>query len=207
MYNPDPFAETRAEVLHAFIRAHPLGILVTEGQEATHLPLFIDAPVGLLRCHMARANPQWQRLQTVSRALVIFSGAQHYISPSWYPSKQEHGKVVPTWNYVAVHVTGTARLFEDAPSLLRHLNELTDAQEASFPNPWSVDDAPPEYVANLAKAIVGIEIAIDSLVGKWKVSQNRSEADQLGVAAGLETLGTPASLEMANLVRNTRSPR
>ena len=208
MYNPASHVETRGDVLHAFIRAHPLGTLVTnspDGPEATHLPFFLDAPSGLLRCHMARANPHWRRLEIDGRVLVIFTGANHYITPNWYAAKREHGKVVPTWNYVAVHAVGTARLFEDSPSLLRHLNELTDSQEARFAEPWSVADAPPEYVEGMTKAIVGVEIAVERFEGKWKVSQNRSAADQEGVIAGLDALDSPASHEMANLMRDRRS--
>src|SRR5215470_2773775 len=127
MYNPSHFAEARVDRLHEFIRAHPLGTLVTNGTEnpeATHLPIFLDAAARRMRCHMARANPQWRQLESAKRVLVIFTGANHYISPNWYSSKQEHGKVVPTWNYTAVHAVGTARVFTDSPSLLRHLTEL-----------------------------------------------------------------------------------
>jgi len=208
MYNLPVFAETRVDVLHAFIRAHPLGTLIThgpQGPEATHLPFFLDAPSGLLRCHMARANPQWRQLQSGDRVLVTFLGANHYISPNWYPTKREHGKVVPTWNYVAVHAAGIARSFEDAPSLLRHLNELTDFQETRFKDRWSVADAPPEYIEGMTKAIVGIEISVDRLEGKWKVNQNRSTADQEGVMIGLEALDSHDSHEMANLMRDRRS--
>ena len=208
MYNPAAFAETRPDVLHAFIRAHPLGTLVpngANGPEATHLPLFLDADAGLLRCHMARANPQWQRLESGGRVLVIFAGPDHYITPNWYPSKSEHGKVVPTWNYAAVHVTGTARLFDDTPSLMRHLSELTDSHEAGFAEPWSVTDAPPEYIAGLTRAIVGIEITMDRMEGKWKMSQNRAEADRQSVIAALDALGSHAGSTMADLMRNRRS--
>jgi transcriptional regulator len=204
MYNPVSFAETNVDLLHAFIRAHPLGILVSngpDGPEAAHLPLFLDARAGLLRCHMARANPQWQRLEPGGRVLVIFSGPNHYITPNWYPSKREHGEVVPTWNYAAVHVTGTARVFEDTVSLLRHLGELTDAQEAGFPEPWSVADAPQDYVEGMAKAVVGVEIAVERIEGKWKMSQNRSDADRKAVIAALDALGSHAGHEMANLMR------
>lgn len=213
MYNPVSFAETNVDLLHAFMRAHPLGILVTngpDGPEATHLPLFLDvgeAQNGLLRCHMARANPQWQGLQPGGRVLVIFNGADHYITPNWYPSKREHGKVVPTWNYAAVHVTGAARVFEDTPSLLRHLNELTDFAEAGFPEPWSVADAPPDYVEGMAKSVVGVEIAVERIEGKWKMSQNRPEADRQGVIAALDALGSHAGHEMANLMRARKLPR
>jgi transcriptional regulator len=208
MYNPVHFEENRPDVLHAFIRAHPLGTLVTngpDGPEATHLPFFLDSAAGLLRCHMARANPQWRRLesgQSDKRALVIFAGAGHYITPNWYPARREHGKVVPTWNYVAVHATGAARLFEDINSLIRHLNELTDSMEGGFREPWSVADAPPDYVEGMTKAIVGVEIALDRIEGKWKLSQNRSAVDQEGAIAGLDRLGSNASREMADLMRN-----
>jgi transcriptional regulator len=210
MYNPASFAETRLDVLHAFIRDHPLGTLVTngpDGPEATHLPLFLDAPAGLLRCHMARANPHWHRLEYDARVLVIFAGADHYITPNWYPSKREEGKVVPTWNYTAVHAAGVARLFEDTTSLIRHLGELTDSQEVGFAEPWSVADAPPDYVEGMTKAIVGVEIAVDRIEGKWKLSQNRSAVDQDGVIAGLDAVGSNASLEMANLMRDWKSTR
>ena len=138
-------------------------------------------------------------------ALVIFTGPDAYITPEWYRTKVETGRVVPTWNYVAVHAAGVARSFEDAPSLLRHLNELTDFQETPLPDPWSVADAPPEYIEGMTKAIVGIEISVDRLEGKWKVNQNRSTADQEGVMIGLEALDSHASHEMANLIRDRRS--
>ncbi|MGA2711697.1 MAG: FMN-binding negative transcriptional regulator [Bryobacteraceae bacterium] len=210
MYNPDLFAETRLDVLHAFIRTHPLGILVTngaEGPEATHLPLFLDTSAGLLRCHMARANPQWQQLKAGGQVLVIFSGPDHYVTPNWYPSKREHGKVVPTWNYLAVHVAGPARLFDDTLSLIRHLQELTDSQEAGFAAPWSVADAPPGYIEGMTKAIVGVEIAVERIEGKRKLSQNRSADDRQGVIAGLDELGSHASREMANLMRDLKRTR
>lgn len=204
MYSPPAFREVREDVLHSFIRAHPLGTLVTngaDGPEATHVPFFLDASAGLLRCHLARGNPQWKLLESGGRVLVIFNGADHYISPSWYPEKREHGKVVPTWNYAAVHVSGTASLFEDQASLLRHLHELSDSREAAFEKPWSVSDAPKEFIEGMARAIVGVEIRADRIEGKWKLGQNRSATDQLGVAVGLESLGSPAAHEMANLIQ------
>ena len=132
---------------------------------------------------------------------MIFAGASHYITPNWYPEKRKHGKVVPTWNYVAVHVSGPARLFEDSPSLLRHLHELTNFNKASFTERWSVADAPPEFVEGMARAIVGVEITVDRMEGKWKVSQNRSAEDQQGAIAGLDGMGSHAAQEMANLIR------
>jgi len=214
MYNPAAFAENRLDVLHAFIRDHPLGTLVTngpDGPEATHLPLFLDPDAGghcgVLRCHMARANPHWRRLEQDARVLVIFAGSGHYITPNWYPSKAESGKVVPTWNYTAVHAAGTARLFEDKASLIQHVGELTDSHEAGFAEPWSVADAPPDYVEGLTKAIVGIEISVGRIEGKWKLSQNRPAADREGVIAGLDALGSNASREMANLMRDRKATR
>jgi len=204
MYNPAHFREDRPEELHAFIRAHPLGTLVTsgpDGPEATHLPVFLDADAGRLRCHMARSNPQWRQIVPGGRVLMIFTGASHYITPNWYPEKRKHGKVVPTWNYVAVHVSGSARVFEDSTSLLRHLHELTNFNEAGFAERWSVADAPQDFVEGMSRAIVGVEITVDRLEGKWKVSQNRSVEDQQGVIAGLEGLGSPASQDMADLMR------
>jgi len=210
MYNPVHFREVRPEELHAFIRAHPLGTLVTsgpEGPEASHLPVFLDADAGRLRCHMARSNQQWRQLMSGGRVLVIFTGAGHYITPNWYPEKRKHGKVVPTWNYVAVHVSGSARVFDDSTSLLRHLNELTDFNEAGFAERWSVADAPPEFLEGMARAIVGVEITVDRIEGKWKVSQNRSAEDQQGVIGGLEALGSPAGKEMAQLMRDRAAER
>ena len=207
MYNPVPFAEDRIDVLHAFLQQHPLAVLVTcgpDGPEATHVPVVLHpemAPKGLLRCHFARANAQWKTMQSSPSVLAVFQGSQHYITPSWYAAKQEHGRVVPTWNYVAVHVRGQARLFEEEAELLQHLRALTRQNEQGFEKPWSLDDAPQDYLAALSKGIVGIEIAIDAIEGKWKLSQNRPESDQQGIVAGLNATNSPASLEMAQLVK------
>ncbi|MDQ2844535.1 MAG: FMN-binding negative transcriptional regulator [Acidobacteriota bacterium] len=206
MYNPPMFVEDRTEVLHAFIRQHPLAALVacgSAGPEATHVPMVLHpevGPAGLLRCHVARANDQWKNVQSAAAVLAIFQGPEHYITPSWYASTREHGKVVPTWNYAAVHVRGRAKLFE-GPELIQHLNALTDQNEQGFERPWSVGDAPRDYIEALSKAIVGIEISVDTIEGKWKASQNRSEADRQGVIAGLSAIGSPASLEMAQIVK------
>jgi transcriptional regulator len=207
MYNPAQFIESRTELLHAFIRKHPLAVLVSHdstGMEATHVPMVLEAqpePHGLLRCHVARANPQWRMLESSPSVLAIFRGAHHYITPSWYATTKEHGKVVPTWNYVAVHVYGQAKLIEGQADLLRHLRELTDQSEAAFAQPWSVDDPPKDYIDALSTAIVGIEISITRIEGKWKASQNRPIADRQGVIQGLEALGSPQSLEMAEIVK------
>jgi transcriptional regulator len=155
----------------------------------------------MVRCHMARANPHWRALESSPSVLAIFSGVHHYVTPSWYPSKAEHGRVVPTWNYVTVHATGRARLFE-GPELVEHVAELTRRQEAGFEKPWSVDDAPAGYIEGLARAIVGVEIFVERLEGKWKLSQNRPEADRAAVIRGLEAIGSGSSLEMANLMKS-----
>jgi transcriptional regulator len=203
MYNPAPFVENRTDTLHAFIREHPFAALVTWGPNgllATHAPMLLDAdakPQSVLRCHIARANPQWRELQSSPAALVIFSGPHHYISPSWYPSTQEHGRVVPTWNYVAVHVWGRARIFEDPDLLMPYLRELTREHEAGLEKPWSIDDAPPQFIDTMAKAIVAIEIVIERIAGKWKLGQNRSSEDRAGAIQGLEKLDTPQSREVA----------
>jgi transcriptional regulator len=206
MYMPAHFAETDVEVLHHFLRQHPFATLITngaDGPEATHVPTVFHPEVGsqgVLRCHLARANGHWKTVQPAVPVLAIFQGMDHYITPSWYPTKQEHGKVVPTWNYVAVHVRGRARLFEDQRELIAHLRTLTDQQERSFEQPWSAADAPASYVEALTKAIVGIEITINKIEGKCKASQNQPESNQTGVVAGLTRLLSPESLHMAQLV-------
>jgi transcriptional regulator len=202
MYRPSHFREDRLEVLHALIRTHPFAQLVTVGGQgliANPLPLLIDpeaSPNGTLRGHLARANDQVTDLWEGGQALVIFQGPQAYVSPSWYSSKAEHGKVVPTWNYVAVHAWGVARVIDDAAWLRRLIEDLTVAQEQHRPNPWAVGDAPEDFIDTMVKAIVGIEIPIDRIEGKWKVSQNRSEPDRRGVAEGLRADGEEAMAEM-----------
>lgn len=205
MYTPASFVEDRVDVLHALMRAHPFAVVVIsgpDGPEATHVPVVLhsdEGPHGVLRFHFARANEQWKRMQD-SAILAIFHGPEHYISPSWYPSKQEHGKVVPTWNYVAVHVRGRATVFHATDKLLEHLRALVDQNESSFEAPWSIDDAPKQYVEGMSKGIVGVEVSIETIEGKWKLNQNRSLADRQGVIAGLATLHSPAADEMARLM-------
>jgi transcriptional regulator len=210
MYNPSTFAEDRSEILHEFIRQHPFAAVVscgTDGPEATHVPLVLHADVGargVLRCHIARANRHWESLRSSPAVLVIVPGPQHYITPAWYPSKREHGKVVPTWNYVAVHIRGRATLFEDQQNLLNHLRALTEQRERALGSGWSIDDAPDGFIEATSKAIVGIEIAIESIEGKWKASQNRPEADRQGVIEGLEKIDSSESCEMARIVEERR---
>lgn len=187
MYNPAHFRETRPERLHEFLRSHPLALLVTTDLQASHIPVLLDEEAGTLRGHLARANAHWKSLHGAD-VLAVFSGPSQYISPSWYPSKAEHGKVVPTWNYVTVHVRGRCTVHEDPEWLRPMLHQLTDRNEASVGERWSVSDAPEDYIRGLLAAIVGIEIRIDSMEGKWKASQNRSAEDREGVAAGVRAL-------------------
>ncbi len=202
MYLPKHFEQADPQVLAGLMREHPLAVLVTvqHGQTtADHLPLEFDAATHTLRGHVARANPLW-KLAAHQRVLAIFNGPQAYVSPSWYPSKATTHQVVPTWNYTVVHAQGTLRTVDDAPWLRELVGRLTDHHEAPQATPWSVNDAPLDYVQQMLRAIVGIEIAVDSLVGKWKISQNRAEPDRLGVASGLQS-GSEEARAMASLVR------
>lgn len=205
MYQPPHFREDRLEVQHALIRAQSLGLLITAGPgglQANHLPFLIDAGKserGTLRAHLARANPQWGELAAVAECLVVFQGPQQYISPSLYPTKREHGKVVPTWNYITVHAWGRPQVIDDAAWLRHQVDDLTLHKEGSRPAPWYVSDAPEPFVAAQLKGIIGIEIPIARIEGKWKVSQNRPAVDQTGVVAGLRGNGDHAEI-MASLV-------
>ncbi len=204
MYQPAHFREDRLEVQHGLIRTHPFGLLITHGADgllADPLPFLLDAtasPKGTLRAHVARANPQWRVLMQSPEALVVFQGAYAYVTPSWYATKRETGKVVPTWNYAIVQAHGAARVIEDRDWLLKMVTDLTGAHEAGRADPWAVDDAPGAYVDAMLKGIVGIEIEITRIEGKWKVSQNRPEKDRTGVAIGLEADGAH---DMARMVR------
>jgi transcriptional regulator len=210
MYQPPHFQETRQEILHGLVRSHPLGLLVSNGSEgpvANAIPFLLDAeagPNGKLRAHLAKANPQWRLLadSPTSPVLVVFQGADAYVTPSWYETKRETGKVVPTWNYAIVQVRGTVRVIEDADWIARQITDLTMSQEGSRETPWAVADAPPAFIQSQIKGIVGLEIEITDISGKWKVSQNRPVADRVGVAEGLEgevqNAGAP---DMASMVR------
>ena len=188
------------------IRQHSLAALVTLGPDgflANHIPLIVDpepAPLGTLRGHLSKANSQWKDSLPGVPALAIFQGPAAYITPSWYPSKLETGNVVPTYNYVVVHAHGLLATFEDPVLLERHLRKLTDAHEAPFADRWSIDDAPAGFIRGLLKGIVGIEIPIARLEGKWKLSQNRTLADRAGVVEGLTTSANPADQDMAELI-------
>ena len=211
MYNPSHFEETRMDVLHGLVRAHPLATLVamsSDGLLANHIPLFLrpGGAMGTLVGHIARANPLWSQLDANVAVLAIFQGPQHYISPSWYASKKEHGKVVPTWNYAVVHGKGPLVLHHEADWIRQLLLDLTAMQESALPSPWKVDDAPRTYTDALIKALVGIEIPLQSLLGKWKVSQNQPAANQRSLIEALEARQDPGALAMAQLVqeRGTR---
>ncbi len=213
MYIPTHFDEPRVEVLHGLIRARPLATLVTlssGGLNANHIPLHLSqdpAPFGTLRGHVARANPLWRDFARDVEVLAIFHGPDAYITPSWYPTKAETGKAVPTWNYAVAHAYGALRVVEDAAWLRAHLETLTVHNEASFPEPWRVADAPRDYTDKLIAAVVGIEIVITRLSGKWKVSQNQPPQNQAGVVAGLNERESREAREVAALVEAARVAR
>ncbi|HEY0624431.1 FMN-binding negative transcriptional regulator [Sphingomonas sp.] len=204
MYRPPAFREDRPALLHAAIRAHPLATLVTHGPSgltANLVPFtLVEGAPALLRAHLAKANPQLADLRAGGEALVIFQGPQAYVTPAWYPSKQEHGKVVPTWNYILVQAHGRSQVIDDTAWLRAQIDALTAQQEAGRAEPWAVSDAPPEFVAAQLKGISGVEIAIDRIEGKWKASQNQPAANREGVLAGLRALD-PASPMAAAMER------
>jgi transcriptional regulator len=206
MYVPSHFSETQPEAMHDLIHAYPLATLVTmgvNGLEANHIPLGLEVSasgLATLSGHMARANPAWNEAGEIHGALAIFQGPASYISPNWYPTKQEHGKVVPTWNYVAVHAHGTLKFHTDPAWIRAQLERLTHQMESAQPHPWAVSDAPPDFTAKLIEHVVGIELVVERLVGKWKVSQNQPAMNQAGVIQGLESTGGMADLAMARIV-------
>ncbi|MFL4991121.1 MAG: FMN-binding negative transcriptional regulator [Microvirga sp.] len=206
MYQPPHFREDDLAVQHALIKAHPLGLLVTfgsDGLEANPIPFVLEASassLGTLKAHLSRANPQWRNFDPAQEALVVFQGPETYITPSWYAAKREHGKVVPTWNYAIVQARGRLTIRDDPDWLRQQITAMTEMQEGPRPEPWNVSDAPAPFVAAQLKGIVGIEIEITRIEGKWKVSQNRPEADRLGVSAGLRLSQDDASHQMAELV-------
>jgi transcriptional regulator len=210
MYLPKYHAMTDLGAMQTHIEHHALGAWVCQGDGgfvANHIPFILDrthgphGSCGRLIGHVSRANPVWRQLETAAPSVVMFMGPQTYISPAWYPGKQAHGKVVPTWNYVTVHAHGVARAVEDPDWMLDMLNRLTDAQESSRPAPWSVADAPSDYVRKMLRAIVGIEITIDHLEGRFKVSQDEAHADRLGTVEGLMREPDTQAHAMARLVR------
>ncbi len=205
MYNPAAFREERPEILHALIREARLALLVSNGAggvpDITHLPLTLDAEAGILIGHVARANPHWQALRAAGRAVAVFRGAEAYVSPNWYPAKAEHHRVVPTWNYEAVHAEGPVELIEDSARLHAIVSRLTDEKEAAQPRPWAVADAPEGFVAGQIKGIVGLVLRIETLTGKRKMSQNRAPADRDGAAAGLAASPEPRDRAAAEAIR------
>jgi transcriptional regulator len=208
MYTPIQFKVDEAAEAHALMRAHPFAILVTHGADgvvATHLPtvLKVDeaSPLGRIECHLARPNPQWKTFARDTDALMIFQGAEAYIRPGWYPSKAQHGKAVPTWNYAVVHAYGRLQVMDDKEWLLAHVGELSDQQEAPYAERWSMADAPADYLDRQARGIVGLTFAITRLEGKIKMSQNRDMHDRNGVVSGLAERGGSQDAEVAALVQ------
>ena len=207
MYDVEAFREARVEVMHALIKSHPLSTLVTlnaQGLEANHFPMLIDsepAPFGTLRGHMARANPLWCNFNADVEVLAVFQGPQRYITPSWYPSKAQHGKVVPTWNYAVVHAHGPLEIIDDAEWLRKLVTRLTESQESLRAQPWQVRDAPGDYINTMLKAIVGFEIPVRRMQGKWKMSQNRLPQDREGVINALGSQGDAASQSILDAMR------
>jgi len=208
MYVPRHFEESRPEILHALIRAHPLGALVSvgaDGLDANHIPFLLKegANGAVLHAHVARANPVWRTLESHPRVLVIFQGMEAFITPSWYATKKETGKMVPTWNYAVVHAHGSVRLHPEPDWLRRHVGELTDSQEAGRTEPWKVEDAPADFIDKLVGAIVGLEIAVERLAGKWKLSQNQVLRDREGVVAGLAGESRDDARAMSDWIRQS----
>jgi len=194
---------------HTLIREHPLGLLISHGPSgllANAIPFLIYPEAskwGTLRAHVARANPQWRDLQMAEEALVVFQGAQHYVTPSWYETKRETGKVVPTWNYVIVQARGRPIVSDDAGWLRDQIEALTRKKENERATPWAVGDAPEDFIAAQMRAIVGIEIEISDIRGKWKASQNRNAQDRAGVIAGLAAEDDADAEAMAFVVRDS----
>lgn len=207
MYIPRHNEEKRVSAMHALIVSHPLGTLVTFGASglfASHIPMVLEddgSQFGVLKGHISGANTQWRDFVPTVDALAIFSGPQHYITPNWYPGTKEHGKEVPTWNYVVVHAYGPLKVIQDEHWLLKNVEKLTNIHEARSPVPWSVKDAPEDFIRSQLKGIVGLELPIQRLEGKWKVSQNRTETEREGVREGLSELNTPESLAMKALIK------
>jgi transcriptional regulator len=209
MYNPPHFRNDDVTALHAAIRTRGFGSLVTVGEggiEVSHVPMLVDpepGPYGTLIGHIAKANPQWRTAKPEVAALAMFLGPDGYITPAWYATKQESGKVVPTWNYVAIHASGPLRFFHEPAPLLDVVTRLTDTHEAGRAQPWKVTDAPEDYVAGMLKGIVGFALTITKLEGKVKMSQNRPAPDRAGVVEGLSRDASETTTEIARLVRES----
>jgi transcriptional regulator len=206
VYVPSYHEETNLDVLHGLMRAHPLGAWVTlgaAGLTANHIPFVLDTSrgqYGTLRAHVSRANTVWKELSTTVPSIVMFQGPQSYITPSWYPTKPAEGKVVPTWNYAVVHAHGTPIVIHDRDWILQAITDLTNQSESQRLEPWKVSDAPHEFIDRLLGAIVGIEIPISEITGKWKVSQDEALPDRIGTAEALLKLDDPNSRALSDLV-------
>jgi len=212
MYTPKHFAEPRTDVLHDLIRSHPLATLVTlssNGLNANHIPLHLSdqpGPFCTLNGHVARGNPIWHDIAKDVEVLAVFHGPNAYITPSWYPSKAKSGMVVPTWNYVVAHAYGKLRVIDDAAWLRSHLELMTAHNELGFANPWRLEDAPSDFIEKLIGFVVGIEITVTRLSGKWKTSQNQPAENKIGVIQGLRANGSPGATEMAALIEGANHP-
>jgi len=210
LYIPPAFRESDVTTLHRHIRRIGFASITTVGADGplvSHLPVVLDtttSPLGQLRCHVARANPQWRDSDLSKPALAIFMGPDTYVSPSWYPSKRDHGKAVPTWNYVTVCARGSIEIFDDRNELAAHVGELSDLHEAAFPEPWQVSDAPADYLERQLQGIVGLRLTIATLEGKMKLSQNRDAADRSSVAAALSTSPDDAARAIGAMMRMGR---
>ena len=210
MYIPKANEEKRISVMHELISAQPFGCLVTLGEAgliASHIPMVLEhdgSMFGTLRAHISRANKQWSDLTPSVDALAIFSGDHHYISPSWYTGTKVHGKEVPTWNYVVVHAYGPLKTIEDRHWLLAHVEKLAEIHETGFATPWKVSYAPAEYIEQQLNGIIGLEMPIRRLEGKWKLSQNKSERDRQTISEELSKRNTPESLSMSKLLETAR---
>ena len=212
MYRPDHFRVDDVSQMHALMRARPLVALISGGPDgltASHMPTVLkdDGPYGVVEFHLARANPHWKQLAEGNEALMIFQGPEAYITPNWYASKAEHGKVVPTWNYAAVHAYARPEAMQDKDWLRRHVGELTAQQERTEATPWALSDAPDSYIEAMLRGIVGFRFPITRLEGKWKMSQNREMKDREGVVRGLGERGVADDPEIAELVTRFRDTR
>jgi transcriptional regulator len=205
MYQPDHFRVEDVVQMQALMRARPFAVLVSAGASGlygSHLPTLLkeQEQYGVIECHLARPNPHWQELARCAEALMIFQGPSGYITPDWYPSKRQNGKVVPTWNYAAVHAYGRPEMIDDRDWLLRHVTALTAQQERDQPRPWSPSDAPESFIQAMLRGIIGFRFVITRLEGKWKMSQNRETPDQAGVVAGLRERAEGDDLEIAGII-------
>ena len=205
MYVPEHFKLGDVAEQHALMRAYPFAALITmseAGYEVTHLPTMLkdEGALGVVECHVSRANPHWKEIAKNGKGLLIYTGPEAYITPNWYPSKAAHGKVVPTWNYAVVHAHGSAEIVDDRQWLVRHVGELTDQQETGAAVPWATSDAPGNYIEMLSRGLVGLRVTNERNEGKAKISQNRELPDREGVVSGLRTLGGAENMKVADLV-------